>query len=306
MEVDADIPNNSPNPAGQPVAQGSGKPAGARCVLWHSIAADGEGGLPAGLLNSLCKRGVQITVCTGPYRAMANLCRLAGRGAQSGEGGGEVVLLLVEPRKLEQAAEVVLAAAKYAPGAACWLYETKPRPQMRSVTPEDVRAWQTPPAPVCKPVVVAPKPVAAPVKPAVQPVAPAATPVPASPAPLLMPAPVVKPLAPLPASDPRRRASGVSPVPGVGIPGATKNGTGRLRLVGSGDLPPARDKGDGLGDESGGAGGRHTGEDAGSGGSKTGARGMLTDEELAMLLADEPPSGESVQEHGGPGRVSRP
>lgn len=109
-----------------------------RCVIWH--AADTA--LPGELLTSLSKRVGRMTVCTDPHAALAEAC-LIERETRETPGAG--VLLLVNPRSLPMAAEVVEAATLYAPGIARWRYERGANPKLRAIVEGDVESWESSP-----------------------------------------------------------------------------------------------------------------------------------------------------------------
>lgn len=108
-----------------------------RCVLWRPPHLP----VPQDLLASLQRRHVAITDCTDSFAAMAHLCRLQ-RSAQD-----PFVLLLVSPSHLPEAAEVLEAAARYAPLAARWWYDARCSPKLQQVTDADIAAWAGVPLP---------------------------------------------------------------------------------------------------------------------------------------------------------------
>ncbi len=108
---------------------GNGEPR-ARCVLWHNAGAD------LGALESrLRQRGIGVAHAGSPYAALAELC------AAGGSHGTAVSLVMVDPATLGRAAQVVRAAARYAPAAVVWAFEAGPRPELRPVTEADLAAW---------------------------------------------------------------------------------------------------------------------------------------------------------------------
>lgn len=124
-------------------------PPAARCVLWRPPGGDP----PAELLESLRRRNLEIIDCTDPYTAMARLCLLqretvAAVGA--GRAVGPFILIVVAPTELPDAPDLVRAVERYAPRAACWMYESldpasisgpSPNPRLRRIVPEDVQFW---------------------------------------------------------------------------------------------------------------------------------------------------------------------
>lgn len=225
------------------------RPTLTQCVLWrppHQAA-------PSDLLASLRRRAVAVTECADPFTALAHICRI------DREGRDPVVLLLVSPADLPEAAEVLDAASRYAPHAARWWYDEDESPRLKQVAPEDIVAWT-----------------------------------PRRPAPAAAPAPPVPPsiagafTAVEPASPARRHGKGG---------GALNNGGPALRLTGETHRSGAAVGSNG---EPGLHAGRNGASGGGSGGSRvlpeTGEDGpapspstLLTNEELAMLLADDTP-----------------
>lgn len=108
---------------------GNGEPR-ARCVLWHRAGVD------LGALESrLRQRSIGITHAGSPYAALAELC------AAGLPHGTAASLIMVDPASLARAAQVVRAAARYAPAAVVWAFEAGPRPELRPVTEADLVAW---------------------------------------------------------------------------------------------------------------------------------------------------------------------
>jgi hypothetical protein len=99
-------------------------------VLWHHAGAD------LGALESrLRQRGIGVAHAASPYAALAELC------AAYGSRGTALSLVLVDPASLGRAAQVVRAAARYAPTAVVWAFAGGPRPELRPVTEADLTAW---------------------------------------------------------------------------------------------------------------------------------------------------------------------
>lgn len=169
-----------------------------RCVLLHAPGAV----LPGELLTSLSKRIRQLTVCTGVYAAMAEVCTVE-RGRKVRESGNGkaarpgAVLVVVEPREVPGVVDLMDAVKKYAPQTNCWSYERGANPKLRAVVDEDVQGWS-----VRAPLV-------------------ARTPTPAP-----MPAPVVRPGAVSEAVAALKARSRPGPTP--------PSGPARLRLAGDG------------------------------------------------------------------------
>lgn len=102
----------------------------AQCVLW----LDPRTGEPGALFAALSGRGVQVIRVGGPYAALGEVCRL-------GRSGRRVILLLVEPRSLDESGRVFDAVQRFAPAAACWAYEEGANPKLRAVVESEVEAW---------------------------------------------------------------------------------------------------------------------------------------------------------------------
>ncbi len=94
--------------------------------------------MPEDVIRSLGKRRVVLWLVTDAYLAMARVCR---RGDDE-----PVVLLLVEPSGLADAADVVAAVKRYAPRTACWWYGAGANPRLRQVVEEDMERWAPRPA----------------------------------------------------------------------------------------------------------------------------------------------------------------
>jgi hypothetical protein len=121
-------------------APGDGHGASARCILWHAP----DSAIPEELLESLSRRSVRIAPCTSPFSAVGMACRheQAARAEQDeGPTPEPLVLLLVFPASLPRAPEVVAALKRYAPRAACWCYERGANQALRAVVESDVTAW---------------------------------------------------------------------------------------------------------------------------------------------------------------------
>jgi hypothetical protein len=137
-----------------------------RCVLLHAPGAV----LPGELLTSLSKRIRQLTVCTGVYGAMAEVCSIE-RGRKVRESGNGklarpgAVLVVVEPRDVPGVVELMDAVKKYAPQTNCWSYERGANPKILAVVDEDVQGWsvRAPVAARAPAVAPVPTPTAAPV-----------------------------------------------------------------------------------------------------------------------------------------------
>ncbi len=119
----------------QPGIQDSG--GRAVCVAWHARAD----GLPQGLAAALSRAGCATQDVDNEFEAVAHVCRVSG-------GGQSTVLLLVEPASLRGATGIpgVLGVLERAvPGMALWVYEGDSTPQIRAVAPEEREAWRANP-----------------------------------------------------------------------------------------------------------------------------------------------------------------
>jgi hypothetical protein len=90
--------------------------------------------LPTPLANALVRPDFQVSECDNQYEAVARLC-----GAK--ETVARTVLLIVEPKMLPETAEVGAVIDRYAPTTTLWVFETEPAPQIRAVTSADRAAW---------------------------------------------------------------------------------------------------------------------------------------------------------------------
>jgi len=132
------------------------------CVLWHAPMGD----VPAELrANLAAKRDVNIVACTSAYRAIAQVLNqerendlrdtdpIGETPSASGDGSSgpalpnppatkiPIVFLLIRPDTLENPADVVSAVRRFAPRCACWMYDPRSNPALRSVTESDIRGW---------------------------------------------------------------------------------------------------------------------------------------------------------------------
>lgn len=240
-------------------------PRDLRCVLVHAPGAE----LPGELLTSLSKRIGNLLVCTTAYAAMAEVCTIersrlmlpAGttppvRGRPTG------VLVLVEPRSISGAGELVDAVQKYAPQTACWWYERGARsegdarranPRLEAVVDEDVQSWSQMRRPIRTPPLTHQDPAAPALQPVIRPAA----------------------IAELVRARGGERGTGGS-VEHRTRPNGAPSGSPHLRIAGD------------PGEEHGGVGGRGGGGAGGMGGMGNSSGSLLNDEELRMLLSDDP------------------
>lgn len=109
-------------------------------MLWHAPDA----APPPDLVQSLERRGVELTACTTPYSAIARACLLERENDERTDDPTQrdsLVLVLVTPSRLRQPAEVVDAMRRYAPRTACWWYDAGANPRLRAVVDDDVDQW---------------------------------------------------------------------------------------------------------------------------------------------------------------------
>lgn len=115
-----------------------------RCIAWRRAASP----LPEALAGALARRGISPDIETDRFGALAAvlLAHRSGRlGAESrGDHVPPTILLLIEPEELAGVASVVRAAESYAPGAVCWAFESRANPALRAVTPSDLERWESP------------------------------------------------------------------------------------------------------------------------------------------------------------------
>ncbi|RMH14362.1 MAG: hypothetical protein D6695_01495 [Planctomycetota bacterium] len=105
----------------------SDNPSGhsARCVIWRAPDA----AVPRDLAAALHRRQVWSVECESATWAVAELCRMHTSDAET-----PVILLLVNPKALVGAEEVVAVASRYAPHASAWVYEEENDPPLRALS----------------------------------------------------------------------------------------------------------------------------------------------------------------------------
>src|SRR5688572_7344716 len=119
---------------------GAKSAAGSRCVLWHAPGT----ALPADLVTSLERRGVEMSACTSAYTAMARACLLERENDERTDDPAQrdsLVLVLVSPKDLAKPADLVDAMRRYATRTACWWYDQSANPRLRAVVDADVDLW---------------------------------------------------------------------------------------------------------------------------------------------------------------------
>lgn len=113
----------------------AGGGSGLLCVVLHAP----EVAVPADLLASLSKRIRRVIAMTDSYTAFAEVCATARERRMFAKT--PVVLVLVEPMQIPDAAQVVEAARRHAPNAALWWYSGAVNPRLRAVADGDTGAW---------------------------------------------------------------------------------------------------------------------------------------------------------------------
>ena len=114
------------------------------------MLAPGGTEVDAELFAALDRRDLAITKCESELVAFAYLCRHAQQGVadtRQGHRGEGLILLLVQPLRLEDPAALVHAVERYAPHAAIWMFDPSSTPRLRAVKVEDVVAWSAAPPP---------------------------------------------------------------------------------------------------------------------------------------------------------------
>jgi hypothetical protein len=114
-------------------------------VVWASR----ESGPDPELVGALTRRpDFHQEMAYSGYEAFAALCLHAREARQT---RGHAVLVLVDPARIPAASRVVHAAAMYAPGAAAWAYDRAHRERLRAVSADELErvaepAWPTRPS----------------------------------------------------------------------------------------------------------------------------------------------------------------
>lgn len=129
-----------------PVREGVREGVRTRCVVWASR----ESGPDPELVGALTRRpDFHQEMAYSGYEAFAALCLHAREARQT---RGHAVLVLVDPTRIAAASRVVHAAAMYAPGAAAWAYDRAHRERLRAVSADELErvaepAWPSRPSP---------------------------------------------------------------------------------------------------------------------------------------------------------------
>lgn len=98
---------------------------------------------PQELVRSLRKHGASIQTCTDVFSVLAHACRVVGASATGPKRA--VVLVLVQPERLEGVVELASAVRRYAPRSALWYFDEHAKPQLRAVTAQELAAWTASP-----------------------------------------------------------------------------------------------------------------------------------------------------------------
>jgi hypothetical protein len=102
----------------------------ARCVVWRRRGTI----VPDRLTDALSRSGCAAVHAESEFEAMVHLCR---------GGGNQVnVLLVVEPQAQAAVGEVIDIVERYVPDAVLWAYEGVPTPQIRAVSGVERVAWR--------------------------------------------------------------------------------------------------------------------------------------------------------------------
>jgi hypothetical protein len=107
-------------------------PEAATCVLVHPRVSEPS----AELQSALAKQRIAVRRASSPFDALAQLCALA-RTSRS----RPVILLLAHPTALDRPDLLLAAAQRYAPKAGCWVFDSTSSPRLRAATTEDAKSW---------------------------------------------------------------------------------------------------------------------------------------------------------------------
>ena len=113
-----------------------------RCVVWRLPGIE----LKAELRAALARPGFSVVEVTDQFAALAHAVMLSQSTAASIKS--LVVVVLVDPIKLDDSLALVKALTTYVPKAAVWMYEdttvskSSGTPQLRAIKPSDLQAWR--------------------------------------------------------------------------------------------------------------------------------------------------------------------
>lgn len=96
----------------------------ARCVIWR--APDQE--VPPHLRKALQDRGLWFTECDTASWATAEACRL-----ETNDDSTPVILLLLSPKSLPDAASVLRSCQRFAPQVSHWAYDEHADPKLHAI-----------------------------------------------------------------------------------------------------------------------------------------------------------------------------
>jgi len=104
------------------------------CVVWHAAGSPPS----ATLCNALAKRGIQLTLCQSSSIAVARLLN----AARHIDDDTVLIMLLVDPHKLDAAPDAIDVVQRFAPACRCWMYDERDTTPLREITPDDLLAWR--------------------------------------------------------------------------------------------------------------------------------------------------------------------
>lgn len=113
-----------------------------RCVVWRLPGIE----LKAELRAALGRPGFSVVEVTDQYAALAHAVMLSQSAATLVKS--LVVVVLVDPIKLDDSLALVKALTTYVPKAAVWMYEdttvskSSGTPQLRAIKPSDLQGWR--------------------------------------------------------------------------------------------------------------------------------------------------------------------
>lgn len=94
------------------------------------LVPPGRGDGPADLLDLLRRRRVGIRTCTSPYDAMAHLLRRTAEQRERSERS-PLALVVIEPPAHVRAAHLLQAITRFIPHVVCWRYDADASPRLR-------------------------------------------------------------------------------------------------------------------------------------------------------------------------------
>jgi len=126
----------------------------ARCIIWAGTpGTPGAAGappqadsLPPQLASALERPGFRLVRCHDEFEAMAQAC-----APLLADPHETTILLLVEPTRLSGAPDIAALIPRYAPRVVMWSYEAAATPQLRAVIEANIRDWRPSKKPVPRP-----------------------------------------------------------------------------------------------------------------------------------------------------------